>query len=92
MGAAAKDLSLKMWFFPYLTWLAIGSIVALIIGMVILDSTRESLLLSVALAAVVVGIGVWRYRKGGPGRAGVPAASETSGETADAGVGSGPAS
>ncbi len=55
-----------MWLFPYLTWLSIGSIVALLIGMVILDSTRESLLLSVALAAVVVGIGVLRYRKGGP--------------------------
>jgi GABA permease len=92
MGAAAKDLTLKMWFFPYLTWLAIGSIVALIIGMVILDTTRESLLLSVALAAVVVGIGVWRYRKGGPGRAAVPATSETSPETAEASVGSGPAS
>jgi GABA permease len=34
--------------------------------MVILESTRESLMLSLALAAVVVGIGVWRYRKGGP--------------------------
>lgn len=67
MGAAAKDLALKMWLFPYLTWLAIASIVALVIGMMILDTTRESLMLSLALAAVVVGIGVWRYRKGGPG-------------------------
>jgi len=63
MGAAGKDLALKMWLFPYLTWLSIVSIVALLIGMVILESTRESLLLSVALAGVVVGIGVWRYRK-----------------------------
>jgi GABA permease len=66
MGAAAKDLQLKMWLFPYLTWVAIVSIVALLIGMVILESTRESLLLSLALAAVVVGIGLWRYRKQGP--------------------------
>ena len=65
MGAAAKDLQLKMWLFPYLTWVAIVSIVALLIGMVILESTRESLLLSLALAAVVVGIGLWRYRKQG---------------------------
>ncbi|MDQ1054006.1 GABA permease [Arthrobacter sp. SORGH_AS 212] len=65
MGAAAKDLALKMWLFPYLTWLSIGSIVALLIGMVILDSTRESLLLSVALAGVVVAIGVLRYRRRG---------------------------
>ena len=65
MGAAAKDLQLKMWLFPYLTWVAIISIVALLIGMVVLESTRESLLLSLALAAVVVGIGLWRYRKNG---------------------------
>ncbi|NKX56390.1 amino acid permease [Arthrobacter mobilis] len=63
LGAQAKQLTLKMWFFPYLTWLAIGSIVALLVGMVILESTRESLLLSVLLAAVVVAIGVWRYRR-----------------------------
>ncbi|MET0872443.1 MAG: amino acid permease [Paeniglutamicibacter terrestris] len=63
MGAAAKDLPLKMWLFPYLTWTAIASIVALVIGMLILESTRESLLLSTALAGVVVGLGVWRNRK-----------------------------
>ena len=69
MGAAAKDLELKMWFFPYLTWLSIAAIMALIVGMVIVPQTREALLLSVGLAAVVVAIGVFRYRKGGPGRA-----------------------
>jgi GABA permease len=93
MGAAAKDLTLKMWFFPYLTWLAIASIVALIIGMVMLDSTRDSLLLSVALAAVVVGIGLWRYRRGGPAHAALVHTPETATtETADAAVGGGPAS
>lgn len=65
MGAAAEDLSLKMWLFPYLTWIAIASIVALIIGMVTLEAPRESLFLSLALAGVVVGIGVWRYRGNG---------------------------
>jgi GABA permease len=65
MGAAANDLQLKMWLFPYLTWAAIISIVALLIGMVIVESTRESLLLSLALAAVVVGVGVFRYRRKG---------------------------
>jgi GABA permease len=62
MGAEAKKLTLKMWFFPYLTWLAIASIGALLVGMVILPETRESLLLSALLAAVVVALGVWRYR------------------------------
>ncbi|MEQ4564754.1 amino acid permease [Paenarthrobacter sp. CAP02] len=87
MGAAAKDLELKMWFFPYLTWIAIAAIVALVIGMVIIDSTRESLFLSLGLAAVVVAIGVWRYRK--RGAAGLEAAT-TEAERAD--IGSGPAS
>lgn len=73
MGAAAKDLELKMWLFPYLTWLSIAAILALIVGMVIVPQTREALLLSVGLAAVVVAIGVFRYRRGGPGRAGAEA-------------------
>jgi GABA permease len=64
-----------MWLFPYLTWVAIISIVALLIGMVILESTRESLVLSLALAAIVVGLGVFRYRKNGS-KATVPAAGD----------------
>lgn len=87
MGAAAKDLDLKMWFFPYLTWMAIGSIIALIIGMVILESTRESLFLSLALAAVVVAIGVFRYRKRG-----TQSAPVGDGEAERVTLGSGPAS
>lgn len=64
MGAAANNLPLKMWAFPYLTWLAIASITALLVGMIILPDTREALLLSAALAAVVVAIGLYRYRGG----------------------------
>ncbi|MFD1214093.1 amino acid permease, partial [Arthrobacter sp. GCM10027362] len=71
LGAQAKQLTLKMWFFPYLTWLAIGSIVALLVGMVILESTRESLLLSALLAAAVAAIDLRRYR----GRPAGPAAT-----------------
>ncbi len=41
MGTAARELQLKMWLFPYLTWVAIVSIVALLVGMVVLDSTRN---------------------------------------------------
>ncbi|MDQ3156573.1 MAG: amino acid permease [Actinomycetota bacterium] len=58
------NLGLKMWAFPYLTWFAIVSILGLLAGMLVLDETRESLLLSLVLAAVVVAIGVWRYRGG----------------------------
>ena len=85
MGAAAKDLQLKMWLFPYLTWVSIVSIVALLIGMVILESTRESLLLSLALAAVVVGIGVFRYRRNGS-KATVPATGAAEAPAGDAGT------
>lgn len=68
MGAEAEKLDMKMWAFPYLTWLSIAAIVALLVGMTVLESTRESLLLSVGLAAVVVGIGVYRYSGGRGGR------------------------
>ena len=70
---AAQDLQLKMWLFPYLTWAAIISIVALLIGMVIVESTRESLLLSIALAVVVVAVGVLRYRRKDAAMAAEPA-------------------
>lgn len=65
MGADAKDLALKMWLFPYLTWLSIVAIAALLVGMAVVPQTREALLLSMGLAAVVVAIGVYRYRKNG---------------------------
>ena len=60
--ASGVEMPLKMWLFPYLTWASIIAIVAMIVGMVFVDATRESLLLSVLLAAIVVGIGLWRYR------------------------------
>ena len=68
MGEEAKNLTLKMWFFPYLTWLSIITITALLVGMVIVSGTREALLTSVGLAAVVVAIGLYRYRRGSAAR------------------------
>lgn len=65
---AAKSLSLRMWFFPYLTWFTIISIVVLLVGMVIIPATRESLVLSLLLAALLVGVGWLRYRGGPDGR------------------------
>jgi GABA permease len=61
--AAGAKLEIRMWLFPYLTWLSIIAIAALIIGMGFLESTRESLWLSVGLAAVVAVIGLVRYRR-----------------------------
>ncbi|GAA1049134.1 amino acid permease [Arthrobacter russicus] len=62
MGAAARDLPLKMWLFPYLTWATISAIIGLIVGMAFIDSTRQELLLSGALALVIIGVGVFRQR------------------------------
>ena len=70
---AVKALSLKMWAFPYLTWLAILSIMALLVGMLIIPDTRESLVLSLLLAGLLVGVGVWRYW-GGRGTGDAPEA------------------
>jgi GABA permease len=83
MGPAAKQLELKMWAFPYLTWLTIGSIVALLIGMGILKETRESLWLSVALAGVVAGIGLYRYPKGSARKAAESLESDVQAEPAN---------
>ncbi|WP_417234938.1 amino acid permease [Arthrobacter sp.] len=74
MGAEARNLPIRMWMFPYLTWLSIGAIVALLIGMVVLPDTRESLFLSLALAVIVVALGVFRYRRR-PAPASAPADS-----------------
>jgi GABA permease len=68
--AAGTKLEIRMWLFPYLTWASIVAIVALLVGMLFLDDTRDELILSVALAAVVVAIGVVRYRRRGPAAAG----------------------
>ncbi|MFQ6398531.1 amino acid permease [Nocardia sp. KC 131] len=59
-AAGAVDIPLKMWAFPYLTYATIAAIIALLVGMAFLPATREQLLVSCALATVVVAIGVFR--------------------------------
>ncbi|GAB3267548.1 amino acid permease [Sinomonas notoginsengisoli] len=61
--AASTKLEIRMWLFPYLTWASIIAIVALLVGMLFFDDTRDELFLSVGLAAVVVVVGVLRYRR-----------------------------
>ncbi|MBL0704028.1 amino acid permease [Sinomonas cellulolyticus] len=63
--AAGTKLEIRMWLFPYLTWASIIAIVALLVGMLFLDDTRDELILSAALAALVIAIGVLRYRRRG---------------------------
>jgi GABA permease len=83
MGADAKNLTLKMWLFPYLTWLSIITITALLVGMVMVPDTREALLTSAGLAAVVVAIGIYRYRTGGAAPAQPPADGTLDAPSAD---------
>jgi gamma-aminobutyrate permease len=59
-------LVLKMWAFPYLTWVAIVAMVLLITGMVLDDSGRPQALASLGLAAVVITVGIVRQRRGTP--------------------------
>lgn len=62
LEASGQELELKMWFFPYLTYATIAAIIALCIGMLTLDSTRSQMIVSLGLAAILVGIGLYRYR------------------------------
>ena len=65
LEAEGKDLSLKMWLFPYLTWCTIAAIIALCVGMLVLPETRSQMYVSMGLAVVVVGIGIYRQRTRG---------------------------
>ena len=78
--AAGAELTVKMWAFPYLTWATIVAIVAMVLGMVVIGETRESLLLSAGLAVVVVAIGAVRQRRGHH----APAEASPSGESTPA--------
>lgn len=78
--AAGVKLEIRMWLFPYLTWASIVAIVALLVGMLFLDDTRDELILSAGLAAVVIAIGVVHYRRRGALAANGAAESERTAE------------
>jgi gamma-aminobutyrate permease len=58
-----ERLTLRMWGYPYLTWVTIVGMVALLVGMLFDSSARSQLLLSLLVAAVVVVVGVVRGRR-----------------------------
>ncbi|WP_158167318.1 amino acid permease [Mycolicibacterium smegmatis] len=57
----AKQLRLKMWFFPYLSLLAVAGIVAVFISMFFVDSTRSQVTLSAG--ALVVTLLAYQLRR-----------------------------
>jgi GABA permease len=63
LDAAGVKPAVRMWGFPVLTWLTIAFIAVVLVMMAILPGQRLELWFSIALAAVIVAIGVARHRK-----------------------------
>ncbi|GAA1513644.1 amino acid permease [Streptomyces albidochromogenes] len=59
---APEKLIVKMWLFPYLTWATAAMITFVIVYMAFDDAAREQVLLSLLVAAVVVGIAFVREK------------------------------
>ncbi|MDI3409435.1 amino acid permease [Streptomyces cavernicola] len=57
-----ERLVVKMWAFPYLTWATIGMISFVLVYMLFDDTGREQVLLSLLVAALVIGIALARER------------------------------
>ena len=75
---APESLTLKMWFFPWLTYAAIAAMVAVIVAMAFVSDVRAQLWWSLASLAVVLGAAQrWSSRSTAP-RA-TPAAAERPG-------------
>ncbi|MCX5198218.1 amino acid permease [Streptomyces sp. NBC_00249] len=62
MREAPEKVTVKMWLFPYLTW-ATAAMITFVLGYMVYDKdNRETVLLSLLVAAVVLVIGVVRDR------------------------------
>jgi GABA permease len=62
-----EALQIKMWAFPYLTWLAILSMVAVLVAMALDDSLRTQLLTSfISLGVILAGFGWLKLRGRAP--------------------------
>ncbi|SDK63861.1 amino acid permease [Streptomyces indicus] len=62
LSEAPEKLVVKMWLFPFLTWLTIGGIVFICGYMLVDDAGREQMLPSLGVAALVLVIAVARDR------------------------------
>jgi len=66
LDAAGVQPAVRMWAFPALTWLTIAFIAVVLVSMAILPGQRLELWFSLALAAVIVAIGVTKHKGGSP--------------------------
>ncbi|MEU3435317.1 amino acid permease [Streptomyces sp. NPDC006863] len=57
-------LVVRMWLFPYLTWATIAAISFVLVYMLTDDTAREQVVLSLLVAALVMGISLFRERRG----------------------------
>ncbi|MFB8028128.1 amino acid permease [Streptomyces sp. NPDC056465] len=67
-----EKLIVKMWLFPYLTWATIAMISFVLVYMLTDDAGREQVLLSLLVAALVVGISLVRDARARKARAAAP--------------------
>lgn len=63
LDAAGERPAVRMWLYPWLTYLAIGFIVFVVVMMIVQPEQRSSIFLSLALAAATVAAGVWTQRR-----------------------------
>ena len=66
LDAAGVQPAVRMWAFPALTWLTIAFIAVVLVIMAILPGQRLELWFSLALAAVIVAIGVTKHKGRSP--------------------------
>ena len=58
-----ERLKLRMWFFPWLTYLTIAAMVAVIVSMALVDDVRSQLIPSLIALAIVLAAAWWRGRR-----------------------------
>lgn len=59
-----EALKVKMWLFPYLTYLTILGIIAILVAMMCIDSMRSQILLTLLITVLIIGSYFIRVRKG----------------------------
>ncbi|WP_245644061.1 amino acid permease [Paraburkholderia oxyphila] len=63
-ATAVGELRVKMWCFPYLTWLSIGGMVSILVAMAFIPEQRKPLWLGVVSLAVLLVAYAWFHRRG----------------------------
>ncbi|ADG98621.1 amino acid permease-associated region [Segniliparus rotundus DSM 44985] len=63
LRASGKEISVKMWGYPYLSYITIGLIAALFLSMGFIQETQEQFWLTLGLAAVLAAAGLFVERR-----------------------------